>query len=423
MDQARLSSWLGQHFSVQCAQTLERTGGIHWKHLLNVEARPAAGVLAWALRDLDHIQQVELATEVLVGTNPGMRIVRPNLLPLLSQWMRSNPNGTMRELLECDFTSVVRDHECHTEDRIHIGMVLAGQAMIQADHDLLDVPLMARFIERCLDRSTLERAAGHPLDDAQLLDWRVRSVDGIIELCVAANAYSGPYLRNMGLLEKLLPHATTLRKALDDYWTLGDPTLSSATQWTCNERNGFITSRAGGSLAKIYPRQWRAGNMLDALVRGNHPQIFNALTSESEQGRHFWKVLNHGPNLAAVLGNLYHGEAVRDLVGHAVKHLGYDWRDELGNNLAHIFIQAPRNNERMALMALARTNQGATLFSTPNATGETPLETLARTWKFDQDDQFLERMRRKCSKSQREELVNLARTAGSVRRSGPSRKM
>lgn len=424
MEQARLSRWLGQHFSVPCARLLEQTRGLHWKILLDINQRPAQGVLAWALRDLDHVQQVELATEVTTGTVRGMDKARPNLLYLLGQWMLRDPNGTMRELLECDLPSVVRDHGTHHDDLVHLGMVLVNQAMIQADHDGIDVPLMARFIEWCLARDILESAAGHPLDDDQLLDWRVRSVDPIIETCVGSNAYLGPCLVSLGLLEQLLPHAPTLRQALDDYWTLDDPTLTSVAQWTHNEKNGFIKAAAWGEIKKIYPKNWRARNMLDALVRGNHPQITDRLVSDTDMGARFWQVLEHGPNLAAVLGNFYQGEMVRALVEPAIKHLGYEWRDEMGNNLAHLFVQAPRYNERMALMALARKPQGAALFSTPNAAGETPLEVLARTRKFEQDDHFLDRMQRKCSKSQREALATVARKSITHRpRPSASRRM
>ena len=410
-DMRRLSGAVAQYFRVDVAELLESQNALDRRALMKRQV--GLDLLRWILLDPAHVELTEEATHER-GSYRGNDKKRANLGQLLARIGTDDPNTTMRGLLESDLVAVVRNHHEHGYDNIHLGMETVGSITQNVPHRYLDLDLLVRFIDRCLERDILESMMGRALDDEELLEFQARNLDQLISAGVGESVNDDTLSKHLLLLNMLCAQSPTIARAVEHYWTVQDDDMPEIAM-TQNEKNGFIGAQGHKKIQQEYPSSWRANSVVEAVLRQGNPQSKQDLLKEGPSTALFWEAMKRGPTLATAIRNAGFGNDLKPMRDACWARLGPNWRDENGNNLVHLWAWAPYGEERMILIGLAKTAAGARLFTTQNNKGETPLDIIQRQWQ-QQGGEFHQRMKRTCARHQKETLTKTAKEQGASSR-------
>lgn len=403
-DKMRLTGAAAHYFRVDVAELLEARHALDWRTLMKRQVGP--DLLRWALQDQAHIEQVEEATHER-GSYRGNDKKRANLGQLLNRISSNDPNTTMKVLLESDLVAVVRNHHEHGDNNIHLGMETVGNITQNVPHRYLDLDLLVRLINRCLDRDILESMMGRALDDEELLEFQARNMDQLISAGVGDSVHDETLSKHLLLLNTLCAQSPTIARTVEHYWMVQDDDMPEIAM-TQNEKNGFIGAQGHKKIQQEYPATWKATSVGEAVLRQGNPQSKSDLLKDGPYSTLFWEAMKRGPTLATAIRNAGFGNDLKPMRDATWSRLGPNWRDENGNNLVHLWAWAPYGEERMILIGLAKTAAGARLFTTQNNKGETPLDIIQRQW-HQQGGEFHQRMKRTCSRHQKEALTKTAK--------------
>lgn len=178
-----------------------------------------------------------------------------------------------------------------------------------------------------------------------------------------------------------------VRKAMQTYW--------KQRYWEKSGRkhgrlsHDLIRDILGGGVY-MSPRQ----DDLDLSISLGRGWIIDEIKQNTPVGKEALKRIEKGYELHWFLCDLSPsraGQVIRTLAGH----LGHQWRDPDGRNIAHCLMAHANPPKRSALISLASMPEFTALFLTPDNRGEVPLDMVRRIKRWGKHQDLVSKLARK----------------------------
>lgn len=402
------------NFSGEAADGLKQAGRLDEDWLIREALDSAPRALAWACRDAQGVRYAETFVSEITDRRAinGQPVKQEKFLePQLVRLAGAYPDDTMEGLLGMDLASVFERHASNDWRSWHHGGMRVLAALLVCDAPL-NLDQLVRVADRMVSAPVLRAALGK---DAARTEVQACQMEPLVKAAVGSQYLGSDITENLvalGRLDHLARHSKAVARLLDAYWALDSvpdkPNNSTITSFNMSPDPNRVT--------QLLPKASRAHNLIDCLVMMGRDCVKTAIAEGSPNGEVFWKALARRGNLHNFLRCCSSSEIVQ-LLPKMMEKLGEDWRDEAGNNLAHVVALATAAPEKQALMTLSRLPRGSLLFTQTNDEGLSPLDMTQTNpkWTGEAPD-FHKRLAEQVARARKKDLTAVYKESSAARR-------